>query len=81
MNWERFRNLTRPLDYWDTLSLKFVQRLIIGTWDERLDWNCTPRPWVWDRHTELKAMYDDVQAIIDAHGSTQTLDEWIKANA
>ena len=78
MNWERFRQMTLPLSYWDTMSLKFAQRLISNTWGERIDWTCTPRPWVWDRQTQLREMYQDLQDIIDQHGSKQTLTEFLQ---
>lgn len=75
MNWERFGHMTLPLSYWDTMSLKFAQRLVKTTWNERIDWNCAPKPWIWERGEQLRTMYQDLQAIIDEHGSKLTLEE------
>ena len=74
-----FGNMSLPLGFWDTMSLKFTQRLINDTLAERIDWTNRPVPWKFGFYMadELRQMHRDLQEIIDKHGSPQTLDEWL----
>ena len=69
MNWERFRNMQLPLDYWDTLSIRFAQRLVKNTYDWiRCDWNLQPRPYLFNQLPILRQMHQDLEEIVTKHG-------------
>ena len=70
MNWARLSELTLPLSYWDTMCLRMAQRVLRNTWDEHRF-----RGGYWNEG--LRAAYQDLGAIIEKHGSRQTLDEWV----